>query len=376
MNETLLQNWIQKRKALRRRLAGVMSFNSADLNGGFRLLASEDCGSYVQRSISFKNTEGQVVKGFMLVPKGVRNAPAVIAQGTGRTKELVVGQRGYRWCGLDDIPDSPLQSAHRHGSELAQRGYVVLTMDFDFFGERRGTQIQGLEASAWMQARLDGWRAENQGSDSGVAEGRFQGWMNEFLRTYPELVGFREGLLHGRCTAGRNALEIAQATRILAGLPEVDGKRIGVMGHSSGGINVIWAMALCPELAVGVCSCGLSSYGEILKKRFLHGTNLYVPGILDLIEEMWEVVALIAPRPLWVGNCRDDAGFPIRGTRSTLRKAKEIYTGLKAPRNLRFLVDDAVEHDFTPRLKQDAFLWLDRMLKPDEFSQGGKEIRR
>ena len=56
-----------------------------------------------------------------------------------------------------------------------------------------------------------------------------------------------------------------RAVDLLQSLPEVDGTRIGCIGHSLGGHNSLFVAAFDPRLKVIVTSCGFNSFAKYRK---------------------------------------------------------------------------------------------------------------
>ncbi len=311
---------------------------------------------FTRVAVRFAGGLGDPVRGYLFLPNGEGPHPAILGLGSGRTKELVAGLEDTRLYGCRDIPDSAAQAPLRYGPMLARRGYAVLTFDFRYFGERRHPRVQGQPAGEWLNLLTRWGNRELTPIERAVQQ--------KFVQDYHELFGFRSGLLHGKTSVGVDVADIAQARRVLAGRDDVDPERIGIIGHSKGGIDVLFAAPMVEGIAAAVCSCGLSTYEAIIRDEQLHATCLWVPRLLEHIDDTWDLLGLFAPRPFLAVNCIPDAGFPIDGTREAIERARRVY-GLRSASDRIALVEDDAPHAFTDRLATAAWEWFDRFLKPE-----------
>jgi fermentation-respiration switch protein FrsA (DUF1100 family) len=140
----------------------------------------------------------------------------------------------------------------------------------------------------------------------------------------------------------------------------VDGRRIGCLGHSLGGQETLFLSAVDRRIAAGVSSCGFSSYRAVFDAAILHNLALYVPGILRY-GDLDRVLGLVAPRPFLILAGSGDPLFPLEGVQTTVRGARRAYG--RARDRLRLEVFPA-GHSFAAPMREAAYVWLDRWLKP------------
>jgi dienelactone hydrolase len=212
------------------------------------------------------------------------------------------------------------QTALHYAKELALRGYVTLAPDYPSFGEYKPYDFQrGGYASGTMKAIYDNVR----GID------------------------------------------------LLQSMPEVDGQRIGCIGHSLGGHNTLFTAAFDPRIKAAVCCCGFTSFAKY-KHGDLRGwaSPRYMPLIAskfknsaDLMPfDFAEVLATIAPRPVFIVAPLHDDNFDVEGVREAVAAAKTIYQLVGQPDRLQVTYPDS-KHDFPDAERKAAYEFLDRNLE-------------
>jgi dienelactone hydrolase len=173
--------------------------------------------------------------------------------------------------GLDGDPELA------YGLELVRRGCVVLAPDAIGFGDRQ----------------KDRPTARFRSSD-------------EFFARYPE-ASVMEKMTE----------DVRRAVDLLQTLPEVDGNRIGCMGHSHGGYGTLFAMLGDARIRAGVVSCGMTTLrADLSPERWWRMTALlprlgfYQDRIEDAPLDFHHLLALLAPRPVQVVAALEDQFFP------------------------------------------------------------------
>ena len=284
-----------------------------------RFIDSVKGNNHTRYTIRFEVAPGEELSALLYLPVNKNfnaKAPAMLVlHGTDALGKMV----------LSGI--SP-KSNRAYAIELAERGYVVLAPDYPSFGDAKD------------------YNFETDRYVSGTMKGIFN---------------------HMR------------SVDLLQSLPGVDGSRIGVLGHSLGGHNAIFAAAFDERLKVTVTSCGWTLFdfydaGEKVTK--LHGGKLgpwaqerYMPFVktkyrLDpaaMPFDFDEVIAAIAPRAFFTNSPLHDANFDVDGVKKGMEYIAEVYQKLGVTKNVRAVYPDA-GHDFPKPTRLEAYRFVDSVL--------------
>jgi hypothetical protein len=163
------------------------------------------------------------------------------------------------------------------------------------------------------------------------------------------------------------------AVDVLFTLDIVDKNKIGVIGHSHGGSNAIFALALDDRVSIGVSNCGMSVISEEEKSLEWSAEDgyIYFPKLRkyllegsDLPFDIHEVAALIAPRP-WLnisayydktlGNQEFLADIGVQFS--------QIYKLYGKHYHFSFFMHGN-DHSFPKYARMLAYGWLDKFLRP------------
>jgi Prolyl oligopeptidase family len=171
------------------------------------------------------------------------------------------------------------------------------------------------------------------------------------------------------CWNGMRALDYLE-TR-----PEVDPKRIGVTGRSGGGAYSWWIAATDERVACAVPVAGIADLQAHLNEgypgRLATGV---IAGHCDCMfmtnTYRWDfatVAALVAPRPLMLGNSDRDDIFPLPSIRRLEAKVSRIYDLCGAGN--KFMVYETLgKHEDTVELRMGEYRWMNRWLRGDDAS--------
>ncbi len=288
---------------------------------------------YSLRKLTFQGQTGEHIPAYLLVPKDGRGRRAAVICPHQTTQE---GKKEP--AGLAGNPQ--LQTA----LHLVRRGFVTFTYDAICFGERHDP-----------------------------TSGHY-GDAIPFYRKHP-----RWSLI------GKMVWDLGRAIDYLQTLDFVDPERIGSIGHSHGGITTLFSMALDKRIKVGASNCGFDTFridGNVW--RWSHATALMprlgfyvrspyinmdfyraVPDseVIQTPFDMHELLALIAPRPIFLSTSDEDFVFPNAGwsARRALARVEPVYSLLKEEGKVasHFFKGG---HSFPNAVSGRAYDWLERWL--------------
>lgn len=289
-----------------------------------QVISEEDCGKYVRRKVSIQVQPGERMPAYLLIPKDLKGrAPAVICfYGTtsGAGKETTVGLSGGR-------PGTPPERNRDYAVWMAEAGLVAFSADYLRDGERVRPGERPYETASFYE--------------------RFPDWS-----------------VHGK-----DAWDTMRAVDYLQSLDFIDGERIGMLGHSYGGHSTIFTMALEPRIKAGWANGPVSDF----LRHGMHwavpkggGASQSLPGMRPFVLDgtleppitFYEVTALVAPRPLVVGQAVGEHRPMEEENHAAVR---DVYEMLGAGDRVKYLWY-AGDHDFPPPARQAAVEWFQRWL--------------
>lgn len=272
-------------------------------------LGREDFPTFTRERITYVSEPGDRVPAYLLKPKRLKSrVPAMLC--LHQTIPLGAGEP----AGMGGNRDL------HYAQELAERGYVTLAPDYPGFG--------GYQFDAYQH----GYKSTTM-----------------------------KGIWNHIC-----------AVDLLRSLPEVSPDRIGCIGHSLGGHNTLFVGAFDTRIRVLVSSCGFTSF------RKYYGGNLagwsqqrYMPLIAEkygnnparMPFDFSDVLAVLAPRPVFINAPLHDANFDVSGVRDCVTAARQIYVRIFHAGNRLMVVHPDAAHSFPPAARRAAYAFIDRWLK-------------
>jgi len=318
-NQDIAQ-WESRRESIQARLFETIGIPPVSRNTrSIQILDEEILDGYVRSKISYIVGGGERITAYLLRPQGLsKPAPAILAlhQTVKYGKDEVVGLNGF--------PD------FAYGHELAKRGYIVLAPDHLTAGERIFPGKECFDSSP-------------------------------FYEQYPDWS-----------MVGKNLEDSRSAIDILCAFDDVDKDRIGVIGHSLGGHNAIFAAALDNHIKAAVSNCGLSVFSEEEQRMewSLEEGYVYIPKLrryflenIDPPFDLHEVAALIAPRPwLNISSYFDEAYGNQEFLTVVGAQLYQVYNLYKESKAFGYYMHGN-GHSFPRSARELAYAWLDSWLK-------------
>jgi len=287
-----------------------------------RVESEEQLDGYRRQRVSYAVEPRERVSAYLLLPDGIgASCPSVLA---------IHQHAGQYYLGKSEPAGLSADTMYHYGLELCRRGYVVLCPDHLCFEERRPPEYRRME-------------------HRGIQDGNYERF--EFTRR----------LLHGSTLQTKYLSDLQRALDLLQGLPMVDPDRIGIIGHSLGGQEVMWLAWYDPRVRVAVCSCGIGTLRTILRDYVNHNFAAYVPGLLDVCD-IDEFVADVAPTPFLMTAGDADGIFPIDGVRDIGATAATAY-GAAGVQDAFELIVFPGGHGFPAHVRERSYAFIDRYLK-------------
>jgi dienelactone hydrolase len=309
-----VEDWLRRRQMILSAMQDVMG----PLPGrakrcplDMRVVEEADAGSYLRRLISYAAEPGGRVPAYLLVPKILlserRAAPGVLCL---HPTDDTIGHKVV--VGLGGRPN------RQYGSELADRGYVVLAPSYPLLAQYQPDLKALRYQSGTMKAIWDNMR----GLD------------------------------------------------LLESLPFVRKGRFAAIGHSLGGHNSVYTAVFDGRIGVIVSSCGLDSYVDY-KGGDIRGwtSDRYMPKLLayrDRVNEIpfdfHDMIAALAPRPCFISAPLKDDNFKWQSVDAVAAAARQVYRLYKKEENLIVEHPDC-PHDFPEEMRQRAYELMDHHLR-------------
>ncbi|MCW5551943.1 MAG: prolyl oligopeptidase family serine peptidase [Verrucomicrobiae bacterium] len=304
---TTPRQWRKQREVLRTewlKILGEFPKKKAPLKT--EILETEHLPEFTRQHLRYQVEDSLFTDGCLLTPRAARGSlPAVVVF----HPTTPLQARGV--AGLEPSYDVEKW----HGVQLVQRGYVV-------------------------------WCPRNYINTDGAD---WKGNAQRVRERHPDWTGMT-----------RMVWDAIRAADFLESLPNVDRQRIGCLGHSLGGKEVLYAMAFDERYRAGVSSEGgiglrFSNWDSV----WYLGDQINQPGFT---REHHEMLALAAPRAFLL-LAGDSADTDASG--AFIEAVQPVYALLGAAEKVR-LLNHRQGHRYPPEARAAAEEFLDRHLKKAE----------
>jgi dienelactone hydrolase len=255
---------------------------------------------FTRKLLSYPTPDGDLVEAFLFEPDSPVPAAAVV----------MLHQHNSEWSlgksEIAGIAGDPLQA---FGPILARAGVFVLAPDAIGFESRRGAPGHGTALAPPINR----------------PHGNANGWLQYYNHAMHRLV-------RGELLIRKVLADVAAAITVIQRFSGAG--RVGLAGHSYGGIVTLFAAAL--DVRVGfACSSGAACS---FRHKLAHGTGLemalVIPGFAERFD-LDDLIRCMAPRKLFVVSSEDD---PLAADATDLvANAAPAFQALGVPQNLRHL---------------------------------------
>lgn len=251
---------------------------------------TEDLGTYTRQRGSLLTEPDVEVPFWLLKPKGTARSP------------LAITPHGHEPGGADLYAGVVRSDQERRDKQLSdgdiarqavERGFVAIAPTTRGFGSLTVHDITGLHGNQPCRSQL------------------------------------MHSLLVGRTAIAERVWDLERFIDWASRMPEIDPRRIMVIGNSGGGVAALYAAACDTRITIAVSNCAYASF--INADGILNHCDCnIVPGVLGF-GEMWDVAGLIAPRHLLTINGETDIGRTHAHVDDAVARLRAIYARAGAP---------------------------------------------
>lgn len=298
-------------------LSLIGSFELTILDDSYELADEVDHGTFTAQEVSYADCDGKPITALLLIPSHIDAStphPAIIA---------CHQHAGEYEIGKEEPAGLVGDGSNAFALPLLEAGYVVFCPEHIGFGARQVSSLDGSgrEAERWL---------------------------------------FVEELLKGRTLLGKSLHDLSRGLAVLSTLPGVDSSRIGIAGHSLGGMMAFWFGLFENRIRAVASSCGIGPL-RLLQQRYInHNLSMYLPGMLHH-GDIEDLFSLLAPTPLYLTFGANDPIFPTEGSLLLCGRAKEAYESAGAMEALiTEITDDG--HGYTAEKQNKSVEFFKRWL--------------
>lgn len=316
---TSLEEWKKWKSALTEKFLELLGeFPDPSYSFDVKVIEHVKEKGYTREKIYYLSEKDVYVPAYILIPSDA-DPPfrCVIAlHGHGRGVADVIGSGTE-----EEIERYVRPMNYDYAVQLVKHGFFVFAPEMRGFGERRDEQD-----------RIKG---------PGVSSCRQMSYNSVML---------------GRHILAYRIFDIIKGIDYLTTRSDVNSERIGCLGLSHGGTLTALASIFDERIKVSVISGYVNTFKDSIM-AMPHCDCNYIPGILKYAE-LYDLISLIAPRPLFVEHGLKDPIFPLDAAKFAFEKIKRVYDLTGKPQNLKMSIFDG-GHQFNG---EGAFEWLERFL--------------
>ncbi len=337
------------KRAVRPKVLDLLHYDPPRTQPRPQIVERVDCGSYLREKLYFSTTPDIRVPAYVLIPKdGKERHPAVL---------LLHDHGAFFVWGKEKLVEiegeNPALATFRQqyyggravANELVKRGYVVMTIDMFYWGERRlrlpADPPEWTDRETMTRKQVAAANQRSSATCPLIATGLFEA---------------------GTTWSGVMFTDDLRSVDYLASRPDVDPGRMGCCGLSVGGFRSAHLAGLDPRLKVAVVVGWMCSYPMMLRNHLTSiGFWATIPGLQQHMD-LPDVASLGVPKGLMVINGTKDGLFPMEGVNASFHKIAAVYQKAGVPENFQGVLYDG-PHEFNIPMQEKAFAWLDKWLK-------------
>lgn len=296
--------------------------------------ATEQRSGYTAKKIVFNVSGYSRVPAYLLVPEGKGPFPAVLLLHDHGAHFSIGKEKMVRPFGVEDsvLADADEWAEKCYdkqyvGDYLAANGYVVLSVDALFWGER---------------GRKEGVRYDSQ---QALAANLLQ-------------MGMSWGALI--------VWDDIRSAEFLAELPAVDKNKVGVMGFSMGAHRAWMVSAATDVVKAGAAVCWMNTTDSLMtltnnQNKGGSAYSMIIPGIRNRMDYP-HVASIACPKPILFINGLRDKLFPVDGVKSAFSTMNDVWKSQSAEQDLTTKFYD-LPHFCSKEIQADVLEFFNKKLK-------------
>ena len=262
----------------------------------YEVVAREKRDGYEAQKILFNINAWEKVMAYLLVPN-TKKAPALLMLHDHGAHFSIGKEKMVRPFEVDSTLMADADDWARRcydgvyvGDELAKAGYVVLSIDALFWGDRgrkEGVRYDSQQALAANMLQM------------GTSWGAWITW------------------------------DDMRAAQFLAHLPMVDKGRVGCLGFSMGSYRSWMLAAMSDDVKAAAAICWMNDTENLMtltnnQNKGGSAYSMLIPGIRNLMDYP-HVASLACPKPMLFYNGDKDKLFPVPGVQNAYREMREVW---------------------------------------------------
>lgn len=298
------------------------------------VVATERRGNYEARKIRFNLSEWYRIPAYLLVPDGDGPFPAIVMlhdHGAHFSigKEKMVRPFGVSEEVLEDAEDwaTRCYDGQYAGDYFARHGYVVLSIDALFWGER--------------------------GRQEGVNYDGQQALASNFLQMGASWGAFIN-------------IDDVRSAEFLASLPMVDKEKVGSLGFSMGAYRswMLAALTDCVKASASICWMNTTDHLMTLTNNQNKGGSAYsmlIPNLRRYLDYP-HTASIACPKPTLFFNGTQDKLFPVKGVKDAYQTMRSVWKSQNAEEKLVTKIWEE-KHFFNKAMQKETLEFFNRWFK-------------
>lgn len=337
-------------EARRQVMATMQIAPPAPDNYSYEVVAREQRDGYEAQKIAFHINRWEKVMAYLLVPTMKKEQyPALLMLHDHGAHFAIGKEKMVRPFAVDSIIRRDAEQwvaacydSRYVGDELAKAGYVVLSIDALFWGDR-----------SRVEDRTDIAKALS-------SKERKQ-------KTYDTQQALASNLLQmGTSWGAWITWDDIRAAEFLGRLPMVDPERVGCIGFSMGAYRSWMLAALSDAVKASASVCWMNDTDHLMsltnnQNKGGSAYSMLIPGIRNLMDYP-HVASMACPKPTLFYNGTRDKLFPVDGVEASYNVMREVWDSQKAGANLTTKIWDE-KHFLNIEMQDSIRLFFDTHLK-------------